>query len=50
LSASEITMATHQLQRDQWQTYFDVVSRRLGGRHAEIDTAGLALGAQVNQE
>ena len=43
-------MTTHQLQRPQWQTYFDRVSRELGGLHAEIETAGLRLGAQINQE
>jgi hypothetical protein len=43
-------MATHQLDRTQWKSYFDLVSRDLGGRHAEVETAGLGLGAQINQE
>jgi|GEM_PF-3809170 len=43
-------MATHRLQRVQWQTSFDQVSRGLGGQHAEIKTAGLGIGAQIHQE
>jgi len=46
----EFAMATHRLKRNQWQRYFDLVSRELGGQHAEIETAGLRLGAQINQE
>lgn len=43
-------MATQQLQRAEWQPYFDRVSRTLGGELAEIETAGLPIGDQVNQE
>lgn len=43
-------MATHQLQRAEWQPYFDRVSRTLGGERAEIETTGLTIGDQVNQE
>ena len=39
-------MATHRLQRNQWQSYFDGVSRLLEGRQAEIEVAGLGIGAQ----
>lgn len=43
-------MTTQQLRRTQWQPYFDHVSRRLGGEHVEIQTAGLNVGDQINQE
>jgi len=43
-------MTTQQLQRAEWQPYFDRVSRTLGGERAEIETAGLRIGDQVNQE
>lgn len=43
-------MATQPLQRDRWQSYFDRVSRHLGGEQVEIETAGLGLGNQINQE
>ena len=43
-------MATQQLQRAEWQPYFDRVSRTLGGERAEIETAGLPVGDQINQE
>lgn len=43
-------MATHQLQRAQWQPYFDRVSRTLSGERAEIETVGLSVGDQINQE
>jgi|SRR6185436_10413534 len=46
----EMVMATHQLQRAQWKNYFDRVSHELGGQQAEIETAALGLGAQINQE
>ena len=43
-------MATQQLQRSQWQHYFDRVSRILVGKQAEIETASLAFGDQINRE
>lgn len=43
-------MGTHQLQRAQWRPYFDWVSKNLVGFQAEIETAGLKLGDQINQE
>lgn len=43
-------MATHQLRRDHWQSYFDRLSRHLGGEQVQIETAGLELGNQINQE
>lgn len=42
-------MATHRLERNQWQNYFDRVSRMLEGRQAEIEIAGLGIGAQREQ-
>lgn len=43
-------MATHQLERAQWQPYFNRVSRSLSGERAQIETAGLTLGDQIVQE
>ncbi|MFL6711906.1 MAG: DUF5335 family protein, partial [Sulfurifustis sp.] len=43
-------MPTHHLQRDHWQSYFDRISRHLGGEQVEIETAGLGLGDQLKQE
>jgi len=43
-------MATQQLERSQWETYFDRVSRTLVGINVEIETASLKLGDQINQE
>lgn len=43
-------MATHHLERAQWQPYFDRVSRSLSGERAQVETAGLTLGDQINQE
>ena len=43
-------MATLQLQRTQWQPYFNRVSRSLSGERAEVETAGLTLGNQINQK
>lgn len=40
-------MATRTLDKSQCQAYFDRVSRELGGKQAEIEIAGLGLGAQL---
>jgi hypothetical protein len=41
-------MATHQLQRDEWQSYFDRVSQLLGDQRVEVATATLNLGPEDN--
>jgi hypothetical protein len=43
-------MATQQLQRAQWAPYFDRVSRRLGAAAAQIETASLSVGDQINRK
>jgi len=43
-------MATQQLQRSEWKIYFDRVSRTLVGLQAEIETASLKLGDQINRD
>lgn len=43
-------MATHRLESAVWQAYFNRVSRILGGRRAEIETASLKLGDQIERE
>ncbi len=40
-------MATHIIARDQWQPYFDRVSRTLEANDVDIEIDGLDLGAQV---
>src|SRR5262245_30881801 len=43
-------MATRKLDKSQWQTYFDRVSKLLEGKQAEIEVASLSLGDQVEAE
>jgi hypothetical protein len=43
-------MALTKLDKRNWQTFFDRVSRASSGRRAEIEVAGLDLGAQVEAE
>lgn len=43
-------MAAHQLQRNDWQTYFDRVSQFFSGERAEVETTSLRLGDQINQK
>lgn len=40
-------MRTRKLEKAEWKTYFDRMSKPLGGRLAEIEVASLALGHQV---
>jgi hypothetical protein len=43
-------MATRKLDKRQWHTFFDRISRLLEGKQAEIEVASLALGDQVEAE
>jgi len=43
-------MAIRNLERFRWQAYFDLISRELLGKRAEIEVASLALGSQVAAE
>jgi hypothetical protein len=43
-------MNTSKLEKKNWQTYFDRVSKNIGGRLAEIEVDSLALGSQIQAE
>jgi Family of unknown function (DUF5335) len=43
-------MAVHKLEKTQWRSFFDRVSKGLGGKLAEIEVASLKLGDQVEAE
>jgi hypothetical protein len=40
-------MATRKLDKKEWKTFFDRISKMLEGKQAEIEVASLRLGAQV---
>lgn len=40
-------MAAQQIDRSDWQRFFDNLSRALPGKQAEIEVASLALGDQI---
>jgi Family of unknown function (DUF5335) len=43
-------MTTRKLDKNQWRTFFDGVSKLLQGKQAEIEVASLRLGDQVQAE
>lgn len=43
-------MTTAQLDKAEWQTYFDRVSKALTGKQAEIEVDSLQLGSQIEAE
>ncbi len=43
-------MATRKLDKEQWKTFFDRVSKMLEVKQAEIEVASLSLGDQVQAE
>lgn len=43
-------MATAKLDRNQWQIYFDRMSKGLTGKRAEIEIASLDVGDQIEAE
>src|SRR5262249_49505181 len=43
-------MATRKLDKKEWRTFFDRVSKMVEGKQAEIEVASLRLGAQVQAE
>ncbi len=43
-------MSLRKLEKNEWETYFDNVSRHLKAATAEIEVAGLNLGDQVEAE
>jgi Family of unknown function (DUF5335) len=43
-------MATRKLDKAQWRTYFDQVSKSLIGKRAEIEVDSLSLGSQIETE
>ncbi|MCP1908857.1 hypothetical protein ACVIWU_005808 [Bradyrhizobium sp. USDA 4509] len=38
------------LEKSQWSVYFDLISKALGGKHAEIEVTSLKLGDQVEAD
>lgn len=38
------------LKKPEWQPFFDLVSRALKGKQAEIEVASLTLGSQIDAE
>jgi hypothetical protein len=43
-------MVVQQLERTEWQDFFDLLSKSVTGKRAEIEVASLALGAQIAAE
>jgi hypothetical protein len=43
-------MATRKLDKTQWRTFFDRLSKTLEGKQAKIEVVSLALGDQVEAE
>lgn len=43
-------MAVRELPREQWEAYFNRVSRALEGKHALVEVASLNLGDQIEAE
>src|SRR6202521_3997578 len=46
----ELIMTVHKLEKEQWRSFFDRVSKGLKGKQAEIEIASLDLGDQVAAE
>lgn len=40
-------MSTRRLERSEWHSYFDALSRHLSGQTVRVEVAGLSLGNQV---
>ena len=40
-------METRKLDRSNWQSFFDIYSDMLSGKHAEIEVASLSIGDQI---
>ena len=38
------------LEKSQWKVYFDLISKALGGKRAEIEVASLELGDQIEAD
>lgn len=43
-------MVTSKLEKAQWQSFFDRVSKALTGKQAEIEVNSLSIGSQVEAE
>ena len=43
-------MATRELEKNQWQHYFDRISRNLPASNVDLEVSGLDLGAQVEAQ
>ena len=43
-------MSVHQVDKSQWKTFFDMLTKRLVGKRAEVEVASLDLGDQIEAE
>jgi len=43
-------MATARLDKNQWQAYFDMMSKEMKNKRAEIEVASLDIGDQIEAE
>lgn len=43
-------MATRKLDKKEWKTFFDRISKMLEGKQAQIEVASLRLGDQIQAE
>ena len=43
-------MQARKLDKSEWQSYFDRVSKQIGGRRVEIEVASLDIGDQIGVE
>jgi len=43
-------MAVQKIDKSQWRTFFDTISKEVAGMRAEIEVASLKLGAQIEAE
>jgi hypothetical protein len=46
----EVHMTVRKLEKGEWHTYFDRISKKLEAEEAEIEVMSLALGDQVESE
>lgn len=43
-------MALRVIDRKQWKTYFDTITRLIGGDRVEVEVAGLDIGDQIEED
>jgi hypothetical protein len=47
---TEMIMAIRKLEKPEWHPFFDLISKALVGKQAEIEVASLSLGDQIEAE